>query len=147
MEPFELLLLRKKYTLKSTLGELFILPEEKERFSWILEDVVRGTNIKIPGHTAIPAGRYKVKITMSHRFKREMPIIYNQDNGYELIADGKSFKGIRLHGGNTHLDTEGCPLTAEHYVNDDKIYGSKEKELTAKLKELGGEGFITIINT
>ena len=143
MKPFELELNRNTYTLKSTIGELYL---NGEYFSYTLEDVVRGENIKIPGHTAIPAGRYRVKVTWSNRFKREMPMIFSEDNGYELIANGISFKGCRLHGGNTHLDTDGCPLVAKNKVNDDHIYGSMEKELTAALIELGGEGYITIRN-
>lgn len=142
--PFELFLKRHTYTLTTTLGELYL---NGNRFSWTLEDVVRGENIKIAKHTAIPAGRYKVKVSFSHRFQRMMPMIYTESNGYELVNNGTRFKGIRIHGGNDHLDTEGCPLTAEHRISDDKIYGSKEKDLTEKLLELGGEGYITVINS
>lgn len=141
---FELLLKRHTYTLTTTLGELFL---NGVRFSWVLEDVCRGENIKIPGHTAIPPGRYKVKLSFSKRFQRIMPMIYSEPNGYELKEKGISFKGIRIHGGNDHHDTEGCPLVAHHKVSDDKIYGSMEAVLTDKLQELGGEGFITVINT
>ena len=76
-----------------------------------------------------------------------MPIIYNQQNGYELIKKGKSFKGIRLHGGNDHTHTEGCPLIAKNRLNDELIQGSMEKELTEELKKLGSKGYITVINS
>ena len=74
-------------------------------------------------------------------------MIYSENNGYELCSKGISFKGVRMHGGNDHQDTEGCPLVAKSKVNNDKIYGSMETELTALLDKLGGEGFITVINS
>lgn len=134
---------RKAYTNKSTCGELWI---DGVFFCYTLEDVSRGENIKIFGETAIPTGEYKVSITMSTRFKREMPMIYSEPNGYELINKGVSFKGIRLHGGNTSEDSHGCPLIAKTKVSNDHIYGSMEKELTAKLIELGRVGKIIVTN-
>lgn len=56
---------------------------------------------KVPGVTAIPAGRYEVLDTYSPKYKRMM---------LELrMVDGHSgFTGIRIHSGNTADDTEGC---------------------------------------
>lgn len=134
---------RKNYTLKTTTGELFL---NRERFSFTLEDTVRGRGIKINRHTAIPEGTYKVKVSYSNRFKRMMPMVYTEQNGYELIQNDISFKGIRIHGGNTHENTEGCILVAKTKVNNDTIYGTMEKELTKKLQELGGEGTLIVTN-
>jgi hypothetical protein len=134
---------REEYFPQTTIGHILLNGRE---FSYTLEDTVRAYGIKVPGATAIPAGRYKVKVTMSSRFKKLMPMIYNQDNGYELIAEGVSFKGLRLHGGNTHSDTEGCVLIAKNRVNKEVIQGSMSDELTEKLIELGGEGEIVIEN-
>lgn len=50
------------------------------------------------GETAIPTGRYEVKITWSPKFKKDMPI---------LIAV-KGFTGIRLHPLNNAAGSEGC---------------------------------------
>lgn len=73
---------------------------------WSLEDPVREvpgqpvSTWKIHGKTAIPAGRYKVIIDMSARFKRLLP----------LLLDVPGYSGVRIHAGNTAADTEGCIL-------------------------------------
>ncbi len=63
-----------------------------------LEDVVRPE--KIMHETAIPPGDYRVDITYSNRFKRDLPIL--------LHVPG--FEGIRIHPGNTDKNTSGCIL-------------------------------------
>lgn len=63
-----------------------------------LEDVPR--EIKIQDISCIPTGTYKVIITMSNRFKKMMP----------LLLDVPYFEGIRIHSGNTSVDTSGCIL-------------------------------------
>lgn len=71
-----------------------------------LEDTVREVagwlvaEWKIPGKTAIPSGIYRMRWTMSNRFKREMLLLENVPG----------FAGIRIHAGNTDADTEGCIL-------------------------------------
>jgi hypothetical protein len=90
-----------------TLGRLAIdgRPE-----CYTCEDVVR--EAKIPGETAIPAGVYKVIITLSNRFKRPLPLIFNSSDGNQRFVqrDGMRFDGVRIHPGNTAADTEGCIL-------------------------------------
>lgn len=140
---FELKVIRDTYTLTTTTGKMYL---NGEYFSHTLEDTVRGENIKIPGETAIPAGTYQVEISKSSRFKRDMPMIYSESNRYELKANGISFKGIRIHGGNRAKDSHGCILVAKNKIDNDTIQGSMEKTLTDKLKELGGKGIIIIEN-
>lgn len=96
----KLLLVREIKTAKQTHGRLFKIDENNKRefLCYTLEDAERP--VKIKGETAIPTGIYTVIVTMSPRFKKEMPLIMNVPN----------FSGVRLHGGNTEKDTEGCPL-------------------------------------
>lgn len=59
-----------------------------------------GSGVKIQGKTAIPRGRYRMRLSMSSRFGKIMPEIYPVPG----------FTGVRAHGGNTEANTDGCPL-------------------------------------
>ncbi len=113
----EITVKRRPSTLACTISELWV-DGSLECFS--LEDVVReraGERVsawKVPGDTAIPAGRYRVVITPSARFKRDLP----------LLLDVPGFAGIRLHPGNTAADTEGCLLVGDNVVGD-TVTGSR----------------------
>jgi hypothetical protein len=98
----ELTSTRKWYTSTSTISELF-LNQEMERFCFILEDTVRAPGVKVPGETAVPAGRYRVIVDWSNRFRKYAFHILNVPN----------FDGIRIHSGNTDADTEGCLLVGQ----------------------------------
>lgn len=58
---------------------------------------------KVPKQTAIPAGRYRVIVTPSQRFQRDLP----------LLVDVPGFSGVRIHPGNDTLETEGCILVGK----------------------------------
>ncbi len=123
---------RDSYTARTTLGKLYI---NGVYFCETLEDTVRPYGIKVKGETAIPEGIvYIVKVTYSTRFKRDM-ISITTDGNYTLSAKGITFKGIRAHGGNTHKNTEGCPLVAKNRLSDDTIQGTMESPLLIKVNE------------
>lgn len=133
---------REWFTSKSTEGSMYV---DSEFECYTLEDVDRGLEIggkKVYGSTAIPKGRYEVVITMSNRFKRELP----------LIKDVPQFTGVRIHPGNTPEDTDGCILVGD--VNrghkDDFIGNSRAafNRLFAKIKaaiDSGDKVYITIV--
>jgi hypothetical protein len=101
MADIEFTLKRDLRTDEFTLGRLLC---GTEHMGYVCEDVDRDLEhhpeCKIPGETAIPRGRYRLTATMSQRFGRVMP----------LIVDVPGYEGVRIHGGNTAVDTEGCPL-------------------------------------
>jgi hypothetical protein len=65
---------------------------------------------KVPGTTAIPAGRYRVVLTVSDRAARGSLWSPRPDHKLPLLPDVHGFEGIRIHSGTTDRDTEGCIL-------------------------------------
>ena len=55
---------------------------------------------KVRGKTAIPEGKYKIVMSPSAKFHRNMP----------YLKDVPQFEGIMIHPGNTVKDTIGCIL-------------------------------------
>jgi hypothetical protein len=110
-------LVRAQFGPKSTIGSL----------SWrvgnavidecvTLEDEVRAPGVKVPGATAIPAGRYRVVVNDSQRFGRPMP----------RLLDVPNFDGILMHAGNSDLNTDGCILLGTAADNVDWISDSRD---------------------
>lgn len=107
---------RDTFTDVSSIGKLTI--DDDPFHSDTLEDKDRGllsstplteiVNIKIQNATCIPYGTYQVIIDMSTRFKRLMP----------LLVDVPGFAGIRIHNGNTDVDTDGCILLGQGRAKD-----------------------------
>lgn len=90
---------------------------------FVLEDPVRAT--KIAGKTAIPAGKYKVQITMSPRFQKPLPLLLNVPN----------YSGVRIHTGNTAEDTEGCLLPGQTNPTPYSV-GNSGKAFAALMEKL-----------
>lgn len=103
-----------------TIGKLHI---DGEYFCDTLEDAIR--DIKVYGETAIPAGTYKVTITLSLRFRRWLP----------LLHDVPYFEGVRIHRGNTAEDTHGCILVGQNKIKGQLVNSAyTEIELMKRLK-------------
>lgn len=88
-----------------------------------LEDTVRRPGeAKVDGQTALPAGRYRVTLNHSPRFKREMLTLTGFIDGvpskglYPTPGKTATHDGVRSHGGNLVTDTEGCPLVGLEYT-------------------------------
>lgn len=110
---------RVHFTDESTIGELFV---DDKFFCYTLEDCVREplpwsdeakkkphvSDWKVDKQTAIARGTYRVIIDMSARFKRLM---------MKLLGT-EGFTGVRIHGGNTAANTEGCILVGKHRGED-----------------------------
>ena len=104
-----------------------------------LEDTDRGLDQRMPeaeidrlkvyGRTAIPTGRYTVRMTWSPRFHRMMPEVENV----------KGFDGIRIHSGNTAEDSLGCILLGDN-TRPGMVLNSRVacREFERRLDEAGG---------
>jgi hypothetical protein len=142
-----ILINRWHFSPKATIGTLSI-PSLFKAYS--LEDVDRGLSAdmsltdllaqKVQNQTAIPHGTYQIVMDFSMRFQRIMPHILNVP----------AFTGIRIHGGNTNLDTDGCPMLGTFFdTNKDIIWGcaepvSKFNEILTKLLADGEYVQVTI---
>jgi hypothetical protein len=132
----ELLLKRDDLSETRTLGKLYV---DGAYECETLEDKQRADDErKVFGQTAIPLGRYEVKITHSPRFGCDVPLLLNVP-GYE---------GVRVHPGNTADDTEGCLLVGQSR-GADRIDASRAayNALFPKLKaalDRGEHIFITL---
>jgi hypothetical protein len=132
---------REFFSDSETLGTMYI---NDKFFCYTLEDFDRKLkqshelefiqSNKIAKRTAMPSGNYRVVLSVSNRFKRLMPEVLNV----------KGFAGIRIHGGNTHENTEGCILVAKNrYVNKPSgfgkivnwIQGTMETSLTKEIQK------------
>lgn len=134
---------RRASSLSCTIGQLF---EDEEFECFTLEDLVRevpGKPVgewKVAKETAIPAGRYKITITHSNHFKRDLP----------LLNAVPGFLGVRIHPGNTEADTEGCILVGTS-AGEDALTESRRafEELFEKIRDaidMGEEVWISVLN-
>lgn len=116
-----------------------------------LEDTDRGlTSImsetvirekKVAGKTAIPTGTYKLRLSVSPKFKNRK---WAKDYGglTPEIVGVPGFSGVRIHPGTTAADTDGCPIVGKN-TEPGKVTSSQAcyKELMEKLytAHLAGE--------
>lgn len=133
---------RQPSSAKATLGDFYYSTDGVvwERVCYTLEDVVREvqdqpvTSWKIPNQTAIPLGTYSVILSLSPHFTtlRGCPTILPE------LLNVPGFSGVRIHGGNTDADTEGCLLVAHNRLGPDYIQGSAEADVISLIRSNGG---------
>lgn len=118
-----------------TIGRMLI---NGKYFCDTLEDQVRDltSEKKVYSKTAIPAGKYEVRVTWSPKFKRNLP----------LLLGVPYFSGIRIHRGNKADDTSGCILVGENKVKG-MVINSTGYELTLTKLLSGKVANIEIINS
>ena len=129
-----------------TIGSLFV---NGEYLCDTLEDKVRDYNkdgdledageTKIFGQTAIPYGTYKVRLTMSPKFKRLLPIVLNV----------RHFTGIRIHKGKTAKHTHGCILPGENKAKGQVLKAEKYEMLLVEeifKAQVNGENIVLTID-
>ena len=109
-----------------TIGRLSL---DGEYLCWTLEDPVRDLNptfhagsldqavqaTKVPGRTAIPAGRYRVVREDSPKFGPDTL----------TLLDVPGFTHIHIHAGNRVEDTSGCLLVGDKR-GENEIYQSRQ---------------------
>lgn len=88
---------------------------------YLLEDRLRAE--KIAGSTAIPAGRYQLRLNpwagMNVHYQGRYPKLHR---GMVEIAGIPNFSLVFIHIGNYHTDTRGCPLTGSYWQLIDGDY-------------------------
>ncbi len=109
------------------------------QIGYALEDIGRPNGVKIDNSTCIPEGVYDASITFSNRFQKDMIQLSNTPER-TVERDGVKFEGTRVHGGNTIADTKGCPLVAENFDGDDKIWASLSAVLTKEVENYIKQG-------
>lgn len=113
----KLKLIRVKGTAGFTEGKLYI---DGVFECYTVEDADRQLEtggVKVQNKTAIPKGIYKLIVSMSNRFKKNLP----------LLIDVPGFEGVRIHSGNSSKDTEGCIIVGSinDKADDDWVGASK----------------------
>lgn len=152
----ELLLDRKYKNETYTIGNLYV---DGEWFCNTLEDKDRGLKssmpleeikkIKVYAETAIPTGRYVVR----------MDIVSPKYNGVKWYKDNfggrmprlesvKGFSGILIHSGNTALDSYGCILVgmnkAKGKVLDSRATFQKLWKVLEQARKAGKTIYLTV---
>lgn len=138
----QLLLIRKYRKPEYTIGQLYVngkfvcnTIEDTDRRLYQGQPIADLASKKVSGKTAIPTGKYRLQVSESPQFGRELI----------EVMDVPGFMGIRIHRGNTADDSAGCILpgmnTAVGKVTDSTKY---ELDLT-KMVKADKEAYITII--
>ena len=148
-----------------TIGRLAILTEENEEYrtytheeylcdtleppvlaqkTTVAQDAVLRSPAKVASLKpfAIPEGRYAVVITYSPKMQQWLPLLLGGPDFNRL------FQGIRIHGGNTVKDTQGCILVGQNlrpgHVYNSNTWLKRLKDKIVDAKHHGEPVFVTI---
>ena len=80
-------------------------------------------------------------VKYSNKYEKDMIQLYNNPSDLSVEKNGVRFEGIRVHGGNTVEDSEGCPLVAKNFNGNAKIWQSISTELTEEIKAYIARGY------
>ncbi len=110
-------LIRENMSDTSTEGKLFINGSFE---CFTLEDrdrLMEEGAVKVYGETAIPRGNYRLVISYSARFHKQLI----------EVKDVSGFSGVRIHSGNSAKDTEGCIIvgSVNSRSDDNWVGGSR----------------------
>lgn len=104
---------------------------------------------KVYGETAIPAGRYRVRMDQpspKYQQKAKQEAYYKQFCDHmPRLENVKGYSGVLIHPGSTEKDTMGCLLVGENKVVG-RVINSRHsfKVLYDKLMKAEGEIWITV---
>lgn len=113
-----------------TLGLLMAINDGAKSFRcFTLEDEHR--EVKEPGRTRIPAGRYEIKLRNVGGMNTRYTERWNWHRGMLWLQNVPGFKWIYIHPGNRHEHTEGCILTGDGCTSNIEDYGSVTNSVNA----------------
>jgi hypothetical protein len=135
----KLLLTRQVFTDKSTIGTLAVdgvvaCQTLEDRMRRDDPTTVADEGRKVPGSTAIPAGRYQVVLTESDRVVQGTLWSPRADHKLPLLVDVPGFTGVRIHSGNDDRNTEGCILVGRSRGRD--VIGESRAALTPLIETI-----------
>ena len=155
MNTLELTIERRYFKSTYCIGKLLV---EGMPLSDSLEDKDRGLTSDMPtskiylkkvyGQTAIPYGRYEVRLTYSPKYATR-PRAAKYKGLIPEIMEVPGFSNVRLHVGNSSADTSGCPLVGENkvvgrLVNSTQAFYDLMDYYLVPAHETGQKMFITI---
>ena len=148
----ELVLTRMRSSEHDTIGFLFL---NNKFFCYTLDDSEQ--EVKIPGKTRIPAGRYKVTLRRAGGFYSKYTKRFGEEHPILWIRSVPNFNWIYFHCGNTKEDTSGCILLGDDYriqpdgsmflYNSTKTYLRFHKKVKKAIEKIGEKVFVTIVDS
>lgn len=97
-----------------------VLENGDDAICFTLEDETR--EVKVPGETCIPAGRYALKLRTAGALYEKYRLRYPwNEPGMLWLQDVPNFTDVMIHCGNTKVDTAGCVLVGAGAFSQGRI--------------------------